>query len=246
MRHSNICHAGFTLIELLVVVAIIAVLASMLLPALSKAREKGRSTACSGNLRQTGTYFALHADENDGWMPTANLDWDSGNGIIKSVWRAFIQDMGYEQALWVCPSDTTRTPTTTWPFPGVNSGYHWYRYAFEESRYAPGYVAAYELGQYKVSDNTWTIGKARRLSGLRTPSDDRLVHDFEVHVYSTCAASKIARTGWLAPSVGFSTPELHWTRHDGRLSFVYADGHTSSMTASEYERYNLNASKRDY
>jgi prepilin-type N-terminal cleavage/methylation domain-containing protein len=58
--------AGFTLIELLVVVAIIAVLASMLLPALAKARERGRRAACSSNLHQFGVATALYATDFNG------------------------------------------------------------------------------------------------------------------------------------------------------------------------------------
>src|SRR3954463_13639118 len=76
--------SGFTLIELLVVIAIIAILAAMLLPALSSAKAKGQRIQCTSQMRQLGVGFTLFATEHDDRYPPAGygttagqLAWDS-------------------------------------------------------------------------------------------------------------------------------------------------------------------------
>ncbi|MBR7144373.1 MAG: DUF1559 domain-containing protein [Lentisphaeria bacterium] len=63
---------NFTLIELLVVIAIIAILAAMLLPALSAARERAKMSSCSGNLKQLALAFTQYIDDNKEYVPNSS------------------------------------------------------------------------------------------------------------------------------------------------------------------------------
>jgi len=88
MKKSN---EIFTLIELLVVIAMIAILASMLLPALNKARESAKASTCSSNLKQCGMALLNYSDDFTGYVPPYETsDWGYGG-----VWTEFLGSMKY-------------------------------------------------------------------------------------------------------------------------------------------------------
>ena len=87
MRNCN--KRAFTLIEMLLVVAIIAILAMLLYPALGRIRESGRSTRCVSNLRQLQVAAINYAGGN-GWLPECTSYWHSNDDGTKSHWHGWV------------------------------------------------------------------------------------------------------------------------------------------------------------
>jgi prepilin-type N-terminal cleavage/methylation domain-containing protein/prepilin-type processing-associated H-X9-DG protein len=108
---------AFTLIELLVVIAIIALLMSILMPALSKVRKQALAVTCLARLKQWGVIISMYAGENDGYMHSRNIGTIPG---YAKMWPYVYKKMYMDPKMRFCPTADNVTKTTgcfgTWNY----------------------------------------------------------------------------------------------------------------------------------
>ena len=147
---------GFTLIELLVVIAILALLLSVIMPNLAKAKEFARRTVCLSHLGQLGLICVTYAHENNDWYPNYNIHpgpngysnqsadnrivFDGYNGDARPVWVGYVADYTVEMStdIFYCPSENDIHIEDVWPtptsIPSYMTGYaYWGNWAYYKS-----------------------------------------------------------------------------------------------------------------
>lgn len=223
---------GFSLIELLVVVAILAILAAMLLPALQRAREKARAGVCANNLRQHYLAFLAYADSFEGqcvqWLHPTDPACDPNQWII---WQTVLVKLGY------LPGTLNNTGVRGYPLPGLKcpaneNGYYeppgapatQYRYG------SPNYLYNLATGHAPICNGSLGPNPIRTLSSIRSPSSKGML--YESGLVTTwgqpyrCGFAVHAWNGYFDPgNINYTIADVHL----GRSHVLFFDGHVESF-----------------
>ena len=228
---KKICkHWSFTLIELLIVVAIIAILAGMILPALNSALESARKAQCQSNYKQVLLAVHQYVDDYKGIMPVLLTIDGEQYGWSHFLWNRSLRGnvRNLDRKVFHCPSLKLHPDTNhCWYYNGM-LGHYGDAKAFIQSRYG---VSSY----YYKSDprNSYTNFK-----GMTAPTKYPLFSDTQ-----RSGADSIYPNSFFAPKQsGDGAPSLHH-RRTGVIGF--ADGHVASYGPSWYanegfEKANIN------
>lgn len=210
---------GFTLIELLVVITIIGILSAILLPTLSSARERARRAACLSNLHQLTLAWTMYADNNNGFLPGADVGWTPPAWIDVTLNLDNTCPLGYatHPDIW----ERAMKGGQLWQYltePEI------YRCPNGEPTHRITYTIADEMnGSLTTGDDPFPpdateSAKFRKISQIRSGGDasERMVFLDEGEARCGSWSVLFGVEAWWDPPP---------TRHAGGTTFSFADGH---------------------
>ncbi len=222
---------NFTLIELLVVIAIIAILAAMLLPALSNAREKARSTSCLSNLKTMGTAQAMYSSENDDWIVPEDQNYTASS--LLSRWYYQLSNDGANLGMQYINTSTGTYRFVNGTFncpsealPCVNDSAVPSSEAFRFTHYA---VNSTLCGVWKhTSYKTRKLSMVKRASEALFAGDSNWSSSNAVYVGSYAVSFRHGGGGDARLNAAWSS--AYPFSQNGRGNILFVDGHTDSRT----------------